>query len=111
MSTVPKEPTEISVETARRGIASGTSSTLVNTGFLLSLGFAFAIMAVSVPLPTLQAIFSGQAVALGPAAVASFIGAIRKVFIVMAAVSLYAAVPASMSGRSGQKAYAGEGIE
>src|SRR5437879_11866332 len=46
----------------RRGIASGMSSTLVNTGFLLSLGMAFAIMAANVPISTLQAIFCGAQV-------------------------------------------------
>ena len=50
----------------RRGIASGMSSTLVNTGFLLSLGMAFAIMAASVPISTLQAIFAGVQVQLDP---------------------------------------------
>lgn len=90
---------------ARRGIASGTSSTLVNTGFLLSLGFAFAIMAASVPITTLQAIFSGQAVSIDPVGITRFIDAMRKVFTVMATVSLFAAVPASMTGhRAGQKA-------
>jgi EmrB/QacA subfamily drug resistance transporter len=97
---------------ARRGIASGTSSTLVNTGFLLSLGLAFAIMAVGVPLTTLQAIFAGQAVTIDPLGIQSFVDSMRKVFTVMAVISLFAAVPASMSGhRPGQKAYTGGGVE
>ena len=88
-----------SVPPARRGVASGTSSTLVNTGFLLSMGFAFAIMASTVPLPTLQAIFAGQAVAIGPAGLQVFLDSIRKVFLVMGAVSLFAVIPAAMTGR------------
>jgi EmrB/QacA subfamily drug resistance transporter len=91
---------------ARRGIASGTSSTLVNTGFLLSLGIAFAIMAASVPISTLQAIFAGQAVSIDPVGIQTFIDSMRKVFTLMAVVSLFAAVPASLSGqRTGQKGY------
>ncbi|MDV3278563.1 MAG: MFS transporter [Nitrososphaerales archaeon] len=97
---------------ARRGVASGMSSTLVNTGFLLSLGFAFAIMAVSVPISTLQAIFAGQAVTIDPLGIQLFIGSMRKVFMVMAAVSLIAAIPASMTGpRVSQKVYTGEQVE
>ena len=84
---------------ARRGVASGTSSTLVNTGFLLSMGFAFAIMAATVPISTLQAVFAGQAVAIGPAGIQVFLGSIRKVFLVMGVMSLFSVVPASMTGR------------
>lgn len=84
---------------ARRGVASGTSSTLVNTGFLLSMGFAFAIMAATVPVSTLQAIFAGQAVAVDPTGIRVFLGSIQKVFLVMGVVSLFSVVPASMSGR------------
>jgi EmrB/QacA subfamily drug resistance transporter len=84
---------------ARRGIASGTSSTLVNTGFLLSMGFAFAIMAATVPISTLQTIFAGQAVAIDPAGINVFLDSIRKVFLVMGVVSLFAVVPASITRR------------
>ena len=84
---------------ARRPIASGTSSTLVNTGFLLSMGISFAIMAATVPLTTLQTIFAGQAVALDPSGIGVFLDSIRKVFLVMGVVSLVAIVPASMTGR------------
>jgi len=84
---------------ARRGTASGTSSTLVNTGFLLSMGFAFAIMAATVPISTLQAIFAGEAVAIDPSGIQVFLGSIRQVFLVMGVVSLFAVVPASISGR------------
>lgn len=87
---------------ARRGVASGTSSTLVNTGFLLSMGFAFAIMAATVPISTLQAVFSGQAVAISPAGIQVFLDSIRKVFLVMGVMSLFSVVPASMTGRRKQ---------
>src|SRR5436189_6037715 len=42
----------------RRGVASGMSATLVTTGGLLSLSITFAIMATSIPLNTLHAIFA-----------------------------------------------------
>ena len=97
---------------ARRGVASGTSSMLVNTGFLLSLGIAFAIMAASVPIQTLQAIFAGQNVSIGQVGIEKFIGSMRAVFTLMAAVSLFAAVPASMSGqRGGGKTYTSAQVE
>jgi len=80
----------------RRGIASGMSSTLVNTGFLLSLGMAFAIMAASVPISTLQAIFAGVQVQLDPTKLDLFINSMRKIFLLMGIFSLIAAVPSSM---------------
>ncbi len=97
---------------ARRGVASATSSMLLNTGWLLSLGFAFAIMAVTVPLPTLQGIFAGAAVTISSSGVQLFVDAMRRVFLVMAVASLFAAVPASMSGRrGGRKAFSGGDVE
>ena len=82
----------------RRGIASGMSSTLVNTGFLLSLGMAFAIMAASVPISTLQAIFAGMQVQLDPRKLDLFIGSMREIFLLMGIFSLVAAVPSSLRG-------------
>jgi EmrB/QacA subfamily drug resistance transporter len=82
---------------ARRGIASGMSSTLVNTGFLLSLGLAFAFMASSVPTSVLQAIFSGASGGISPVLEGKFIGSIHGLFLIMGFISLFAAVPASMA--------------
>ncbi len=84
----------------RRGIASGMSSTLVNTGFLLSLGLAFAVMAASVPTSELQAIFSGVSGAsssVDPTLEARFIDSIHGLFLIMGFISLFAAVPAFMA--------------
>jgi len=78
----------------RRGIASGMSSTLVNTGFLLSLGLAFAVMAASVPTSVLQAIFSGASGGVSTVIEGRFIGSIHGLFLVMGLISLFAAVPA-----------------
>lgn len=82
---------------ARRGVASGMSSTLVNTGFLLSLGIAFAVMATSVPSQVLQQIFSGNSVAIGPLVLNNFVGALHGLFLLLGFVSLFAAVPAYMA--------------
>lgn len=83
----------------RRGTASGMSATMVMTGFLLSLGIAFAIMADSMPLSTLQAIFAGLPVASNAVNVDLFMDAMHKIFLVMAIISLIAAIPSSMRGR------------
>jgi hypothetical protein len=82
----------------RRGIASGISSTMITTGFLLSIGVAFAIMAGSMPLSTLQAIFAGLPVAANAVNVDLFMDAMHKIFLMVAIVSLIAAVPSSMRG-------------
>ncbi|MDG6981546.1 MAG: MFS transporter [Nitrososphaerota archaeon] len=83
----------------RRGIASGMSSTLVNTGFLLSLGLAFAVMAASVPTTVLQTIFSGSAGGVSPVIEGRFIGSIHGLFLIMGFIALFAAVPAYMTKR------------
>lgn len=82
---------------ARRGVASGMSSTLINTGFLLSLGIAFAVMATSVPSQVLQQIFSGNSVAISPVVLSNFVGSLHGLFLLMGFVSLFAAVPAFMA--------------
>ncbi len=85
----------------RRGIASGMSSTLVNTGFLLSLGLAFAVMAASVPTAVLQAIFSGASGGISPVLEGRFIGSVHGLFLIMGFISLFAAVPAYMTKKQG----------
>ena len=81
----------------RRGIASGMSSTLINTGFLLSLGLAFAVMAASVPTTVLQAIFSGASGGISTVIEDRFIVSIHGLFLTMGFISLFAAVPAYMA--------------
>jgi len=88
-----------SVPPTRRGIASGMSSTLVSAGVLLSLGVSFAIMATSVPLQVLQAIFAGLPVPGGQAVdVALFMNAIHEIFIIMGIASFAAVLPSSLRG-------------
>ncbi len=88
---------------ARRGVASGMSSTLINTGFLLSLGLAFAVMATSVPADVLQQIFSGSSVSITPVQLDSFVSSLHGLFLLMGFISLFAAVPAYMTKKPKQK--------
>ena len=88
---------------ARRGVASGMSSTLINTGFLLSLGLAFAVMATSVPVDVLQQIFSGGSVPISPLQLARFVSSLQGLFLLMGFISLFAAVPAFMTKKPRQK--------
>ena len=70
-----------SVPMNRRGIASGVSSTMFNTGSLLSLGVSFAIMAQSMPLNVLQAIFAGIPIQAGQVNASLFQQAMQRIFI------------------------------
>ena len=81
----------------RRGVASGMSATLVTTGVLLSLSITFAIMATSIPLITLQAIFAGENVG-STSNVDLFVGPMRIIWLVMAAVSLASVIPSALRG-------------
>ena len=83
--------------TSRRGVASGMSSTLINTGFLLSLGIAFAVMATSVSSTVLQEIFSGSAVSITAAQLQNFTGALHGLFLLLGFISLFSVVPAFMA--------------
>jgi EmrB/QacA subfamily drug resistance transporter len=83
----------------RRGFASGMSSTLFNVGFLLSLGTAFVVMAGSVPTNILQEIFAGGSVAIAPDVLQRFVSSVHEVFLLMAFVSAFAAIPAFLAKR------------
>lgn len=89
-----------SVPVMRRGVASGMSSTLGNTGSLLSLGIAFAIMATTMPESILQAIFAGVPVPQGAINLGLFIQAMHEIFLFMAALSSTAAVASFLRGSS-----------
>lgn len=103
-----------SVPAARRGVASGVSSTLFSVGNLLSIGMVFAIFGATVPLNALQAIFAGLPPPSGSLSVGVFIDAMHVTFLVMAVLSVLAAIPASQTGRRPKEAketiiYSGEG--
>ena len=86
------------VPPARRGVASGISATLFNVGFLASLAMAFGILASSMPLAVLQAIFAGQSVPNGQIDLGLFMDAFHTIFWIMVGLSLLAAVPSSLRG-------------
>ncbi|HYC26907.1 MAG TPA: MFS transporter, partial [Nitrososphaerales archaeon] len=87
----------------RRGVASGMSSTLINAGFLLSLGLAFVIMAASVPVSTLQVIFAGSSTPIAQGQLGQFVSSLHLIFLLMGFVSLFAAVPAFLAKKKAPK--------
>jgi EmrB/QacA subfamily drug resistance transporter len=88
-----------SAPVTRRGVASGMSATLVTTGALLSLSLSFAVLATSIPINVLQAVFAGLSLPGGAPSVDLFIGPMHIIFWIMAAMSLVAIVPSALRGR------------
>ncbi len=89
-----------SAPVTRRGVASGMSATLVTTGALLSLSISFAVLATSIPVNVLQAVFAGIPLPSGAPSVDLFIGPMHTIFLIMAAVSLIAVVPSALRGQA-----------
>jgi hypothetical protein len=76
------------------------SATLVTTGALLSLSISFAVLATSIPINVLQAIFAGLQFPSGATpSVDLFIAPMHTIFWIMAIVSLIAIVPSALRGR------------
>jgi len=89
-----------SAPVTRRGVASGMSATLVTTGALLSLSISFAVLATSIPINVLQAIFAGLQLQSGATpSVDLFIAPMHTIFWIMAIMSLVAIVPSALRGR------------
>jgi len=89
-----------SAPVTRRGVASGMSATLVTTGALLSLSISFAVLATSIRINVLQAIFAGLPLPSGATpSVDLFIGPMHTIFWIMAIMSLIAIVPSALRGR------------
>lgn len=89
-----------SVPETRRGVASGTSMTLVNVGATFSLAIAFTVMALTTPMKDLQMVFLGVS-GLGSAPwIGSFIGSIRSVYYLSTVLLLVAIIPSAMRGKS-----------
>jgi EmrB/QacA subfamily drug resistance transporter len=89
-----------SAPVTRRGVASGMSATLVTTGALLSLSISFAVLATSIPINVLQAIFAGLSLPSGATpSVDLFIGPMHTIFLIMAIMSLVAIVPSALRGQ------------
>ncbi|MDG6914901.1 MAG: MFS transporter [Nitrososphaerota archaeon] len=89
-----------SVPSRARGIASGTSTTVLVAGTSFSLGLAFYILTAGVPIADLQTIFvGGKSVADAPW-IPSFIASIHDVYYLSTAFVLAAIVPSVLRGQS-----------
>jgi MFS family permease len=88
-----------SVQQEARGIASGISMTLVNIGATFSLGLAFVIMTVSMPIADLERIFLGSNGLSSAPWIGDFITSIHSVFYLSTIVLLVAIVPSVMRGK------------
>lgn len=73
-----------SVPGARRGVASGISSTLVNVGNTMSIGLAFLFMEISTPKAALDGIFSGKDSLISGFSITGFIYSVHLVFLISA---------------------------
>ena len=82
----------------RRGVASGMSATLVTTGALLSLAMVFVVLATSIPLNVLQAVFAGENPG-GASNFALFVNPMHTTFLIMGITSLVAVVPSALRGQ------------
>jgi MFS family permease len=83
---------------SRRGVAAGMSATMITTGFLLSIGIAFVILATSMPISTLEAIFAGLPIAANELNVAFFMDAVHRIFLLLAGINAAAAAISSLRG-------------
>jgi EmrB/QacA subfamily drug resistance transporter len=88
-----------SVPENERGVASGTSTTLINVGATFSLAIAFTVMALSVPMNDLTQIFLGVTGGGTVNWVGSFIGSIRSVYYMSTILLLVAIVPSVLRGK------------
>jgi EmrB/QacA subfamily drug resistance transporter len=85
------------VPPAARGLASGTSATLINLGLTFSLGISFAAMTVSTPIAYLTPIFLGTSSG-GGLVISEFISSIRTVYLLSTIFLLVAIIPSLMRG-------------
>lgn len=88
-----------SVDPEVRGIASGISTTLVNIGATFSLGLAFVIMTLSMPIADLERIFLGPSGLSNVPWIGDFMTSIHSVFYLSTVVLLIAVVPSVMRGK------------
>ena len=68
----------------RRGIASGISTTLVNSGNTLSIGAAFLVMGLTTPKSVLDAIFAGETATGSGFSALQFVDSVHLVFYISA---------------------------
>jgi EmrB/QacA subfamily drug resistance transporter len=88
-----------SVPETERGVASGTSTTLINVGATFSLAIAFTVMALTTPMHDLTQIFLGVPGSGSASWTGDFIGSIRSVYYLSTILLLVAIVPSAMRGK------------
>ncbi len=88
-----------SVPPPDRGIASGMSSTLVSVGQIFSMGMAFYVISLTVPMKSLAGIFLGTSTG-GPAGpwINDFINSIHYLFLISTGILLIAIIPSVLRG-------------
>jgi sugar phosphate permease len=94
-----------SVPAARRGIASGIGTTLLNAGILGSLALAFTVLAASVPRASLRAIFGGTGGGIVDAG--AFMDGLHLLFAIGLGLMLLAALANALRGQGHDSPTAG----
>ena len=94
-----------SVPDTERGVASGTSTTLVNVGGTFSLAIAFTVMSLTTPMKDLQMVFLGVLSSGSPSWIGSFVDSIRTVYYLSTLFLLVAIIPSVMRGKAGNSAH------
>jgi EmrB/QacA subfamily drug resistance transporter len=83
------------VKAAERGVASGVRMLVAFSGSMVSIAFVLAVVTSSMPKPVMLRIFAGVTSGLSDSQVEPFIGGMRLVLWVLAAISLVT-VPLSL---------------
>jgi EmrB/QacA subfamily drug resistance transporter len=81
-----------------RGLASGTSATLINVGATFSLGISFVVMTVNTPISDLTEIFLGAPGLSSAPWIIDFINSIHSVCLLSTILLLVAIIPSLMRG-------------
>jgi len=89
-----------SVPETERGVASGTSMTLVNVGGTFSLAIAFMVMAFGTPMSVLQTVFLGVSSSGSAPWAGTFVDSIRSVYYLSTIFLLVAIIPSVMRGKA-----------
>ena len=89
-----------SVPARARGIASGTSTTVLVAGGSFSLGLAFFILTAGVPIADLQNIFVGGTALSTAPWIGSFIDSIHNVYYLSTLFLLLSIIPSALRGPS-----------
>ena len=93
----------------RRGVAAGTSTTLVNSGTTFSLAFSIGTLSTVMSLGNIVQVFLGSGTGTAASAVGPFMEAIHLVFAISAALLLVAVIPSVLRGRESRGRERGRG--